>query len=49
MAGADNADFGRLVNFAGAEATGARLRLASINGPVGHPAQAAVFQPAEDG
>ena len=48
MAGADNAAFGRLENFAGADATGERVRLAAVDGPVGHPAQAAVFQPMED-
>lgn len=49
MAGADNAAFGRLENFTGADATGARVRLVAITGPLGHPAQGAVFNPAEDG
>ncbi len=49
MAGADNAAFGRLENFSGANATGERVRLTGVDGPLGHPAQAAVFQPVEDG
>jgi len=49
MAGADNAAFGRLKNFSGANATGERVQLVAVAGPLGHPAQAAVFQPVEDG
>ena len=49
MAGADNAAFGRLENFSGANATGERVRLTGVDGPLGHPAQGAVFNPAEDG
>lgn len=49
MAGADNAAFGRLENFSGANATEERVRLVAVAGPLGHPAQAAVFQPVEDG
>lgn len=49
MAGADNAAFGRLENFSGANATGERVRLVAAAGPLGHPAQGAVFNPAENG
>ncbi len=49
MAGADNAAFGRLENFSGANATGDRVRLVAVADPLGHPAQGAVFNPAEDG
>lgn len=48
MAGADNAAFGRLVDFEGADATGSCVRLADAKDPAGHPAQNAVFQPAGD-
>lgn len=48
MAGADNAVFGRLENFSGAAAAGQRVRLVAAVGPLGHPAQGAVFNPAED-
>ena len=48
MAGADNAAFGRLVNFEGMDATGTSVRLAAIKNPAGHPAQSVIFQPAED-
>ena len=47
MAGADNAAFGRLENFEGTDATGILVRLATIHGPVGHPAQALIFEPSE--
>lgn len=49
MAGADNAAFGRLEKFSGANATGERVRLVAVAGSLGHPAQAAVFNPADDG
>ena len=49
IAGADTAAFGRLENFSGANATGERVRLVAVAGPLGHPAQGAVFNPAEDG
>lgn len=49
MAGADNTAFGRLENFSGANATGERVRLVAAASPLGHPAQGAVFNPAEDG
>lgn len=49
MTGADNAAFGRLEKFDGDDATGLAVRLAGADGPLGHPAQAAVFEPAEDG
>jgi uncharacterized OB-fold protein len=49
MAGADNAVFGRLENFSGASATGERVRLVAVAGPLGHPAQGAVFNPAGGG
>ncbi len=49
MAGADNAAFGRLENDTGANATGARVRLVAVAGPLGHPAQGAVFNLVEDG
>lgn len=49
MAGADNAAFGRLENYSGANATGQRVRLVAVAEPLGHPAQGAVFDPAEDG
>ncbi len=48
MAGADNAAFGRLEGFAGDDATGAAVRLVPPAGPLGHPAQALVFRPAEE-
>ena len=47
--GADNAAFGRLADGdAGAARVGMRVRLATAEGPHGHPAQAAVFK-VEDG
>ena len=49
MAGADNAAFGRLENFSGADATGNRVLLVAVTRPLGHPAQGAVFNPVEDG
>ena len=49
MLGADNAAFGRLENFSGANATGERVRLVAVADPLGHPAQGAVFNPSEDG
>jgi len=49
MAGADNATFGRLENFSGANGTGEPVRLVAVAGPHGHPAQGAVFHPAEEG
>ena len=48
MAGADNAAFGRLENFTGADATGQRVKLTAVDGSLGHPAQGAVFQPVEN-
>ena len=49
MAGADNAAFGRLENFSGADATGERVLLVAVTRPLGHPAQGTVFNPVEDG
>ncbi len=49
MVGADNAAFGRLENDTGANATGERVRLVAVAGPLGHPVQGAVFTPAEEG
>ena len=49
MAGTDNAAFGRLENFAGADATGEHVKLTAVDGPVGHPAQGTVFHPVENG
>ena len=48
MTGADNAAFGRLQGFAGDHAAGLAVHLAVPEGPLGHPAQALVFRPAED-
>ena len=49
MAGADNAAFGRLENFTGEDAAGQTVRLSGTDGPIGHPAQNAVFIPQEFG
>lgn len=49
MAGADNAAFGRLENFDGADATEMQVQLVAVDHPVGHPAQAIVFHPVEKG
>ena len=49
MAGADNAVFGRLDKFPGTDATGLAVKLAAGDGPLGHPAQGAVFHPEENG
>jgi uncharacterized OB-fold protein len=48
MAGADNATFGRLVNFTGEVATGQTVKLSGTDEPIGHPAQIAVFIPVEN-
>jgi len=48
MTGADNAAFGRLEGFNGADATNMRVRLARTDSPVGHPAQRLVFRPLEE-
>jgi uncharacterized OB-fold protein len=45
MLGADNAAFGRLKNFTGDDALGQPVRLSGADGPIGHPAQNAVFIP----
>jgi uncharacterized OB-fold protein len=49
MAGADNTAFGRLENHTGADATGEHVKLAAAGGPLGHPAQGAVFHPMRNG
>ena len=49
MAGADNAAFGRLENFTGEDAAGQTVWLSGTDGPIGHPAQNAVFIPQEFG
>ena len=48
MAGSDNAVFGRLEKFTGADATGQSVKLMAVDGPLGHPAQGAVFHPEEN-
>ena len=49
MVGADNAAFGRLENFTGEDALGQPVRISGTEGPIGHPAQNAVFIPQELG